>query len=90
MRSSSVGLGLVMVLNLPALVHCRHYESQCLPTPLAFYFHHLPPWVHQASVLATYFIEIILPFLFFIKLVPCELLTFGAQLLLMGLICATG
>lgn len=69
---------------------CRHYESQCIPTPLGFYFHHLPRWFHELSVLATYFIEIPLPFLYLVKLVPCELLAFGAQVALMGLILLTG
>lgn len=42
-----------------------HYESQCIPTTLAWYFHHLPVWFHKLSVVATLIIEIILPFLFF-------------------------
>lgn len=42
-----------------------HYQSQCIPTTLAWYFHHLPTWFHKLSVVATYFIEILLPFLFY-------------------------
>jgi hypothetical protein len=42
-----------------------HYESQCIPTPLSWFVHHLPNWAHQVAVLGTYFIEIAVPFLFF-------------------------
>lgn len=31
-----------------------HYESQCIPTPLAWYTHHLPAWLHAVGVVATY------------------------------------
>jgi hypothetical protein len=35
-----------------------HYESQCLPTPLAYYAHQLPHWLHALSVVAVYVIEV--------------------------------
>lgn len=41
-----------------------HYETQPLPTPLAWYFNALPMWVNQGMTLATFFVELVLPFLF--------------------------
>ena len=35
-----------------------HYATQCLPTPLAWYAHQLPPLVQQLSVAITLLIEI--------------------------------
>lgn len=32
-----------------------HYESQCIPTPVAWYFQKLPVWFHRLSVVMTYF-----------------------------------
>lgn len=43
-----------------------HYETQPLPNPLSWYFHHLPHFWHKTEVLANHFIELIVPFLFFI------------------------
>ncbi len=40
-----------------------HYETQPLPTPLAWYAHHLPPWFHKASTAATLAIERVAPLL---------------------------
>lgn len=42
-----------------------HYETQCIPTPLAWYAHHLPVWWQKLSVAGTFVIEIAAPFLFF-------------------------
>lgn len=42
-----------------------HYESQCIPTMLAWSLHQLPVWFQKLSVVATFVIEIGLPFLFF-------------------------
>lgn len=42
-----------------------HFESQCIPTPLAWNFHHLPEWFNKFSVAMVYVIEIAIPFLFF-------------------------
>jgi hypothetical protein len=46
--------------NLTALVY--HYETQPIPTPLAWYAHHLPVWVNKASTAAVLAIELIAPF----------------------------
>lgn len=42
-----------------------HYETQPMPNPLSWYFHHLPPAVHRMSVLFTHFVEILVPFGYF-------------------------
>lgn len=42
-----------------------HYETQPLPTPIAWYAHHLPTLVHQMSALGVFAIELAVPFLFF-------------------------
>lgn len=39
-----------------------HYETQPLPNPLSWYFHHLPAFVHEAGVLFNHFVEVICPF----------------------------
>jgi hypothetical protein len=49
--------------NLTALHF--HYETQPLPTPLAWYMEQLPMWFQQASTAFTLFAELIVPFLFF-------------------------
>jgi hypothetical protein len=45
--------------DLTALVH--HYETQPLPTPLAWYVHQLSPAVHKVSCFLMYAIELVLP-----------------------------
>jgi hypothetical protein len=42
-----------------------HYETQPLPTLLAWYAHQLPEWFHRASVVITFVIELVMPFLIF-------------------------
>jgi predicted DCC family thiol-disulfide oxidoreductase YuxK len=42
-----------------------HYETQPLPTPLAWYAHLLPDGVQQLSVVAVFVIELALPWLVF-------------------------
>jgi hypothetical protein len=42
-----------------------HYWTQPLPTPLAWYAAQLPQWTMQVSTLITFFIELIIPFTFF-------------------------
>jgi hypothetical protein len=38
-----------------------HYETQPIPTPAAWYAHHLPVWWHKASTLVTFAIELAVP-----------------------------
>jgi predicted DCC family thiol-disulfide oxidoreductase YuxK len=42
-----------------------HYETQPLPTPLAWYFYQLPPWFQRFSVGCVFFVELLVPFLIF-------------------------
>jgi lipase maturation factor 1 len=49
--------------NLTALHF--HYETQPLPTPLAWYMEQLPMWFQQLSTAFTFFAELVVPFLFF-------------------------
>ena len=39
-----------------------HYETQPLPNPLSWYFHHLPRVMHRFSVLFSHFVQVIVPF----------------------------
>jgi hypothetical protein len=39
-----------------------HYETQPLPNPLSWYFHHLPKSMHRFSVLFSHFVQVIVPF----------------------------
>jgi len=34
-----------------------HYETTCIPTPSGWYFHHLPSWINQLAVVATFILE---------------------------------
>nr|HIL75350.1 lipase maturation factor family protein [Rhodospirillales bacterium] len=51
-------------VNLTALSF--YYETQPLPTPLAYYAHHLPIWFHKLCVGSVFFIELIVPFFLFL------------------------
>jgi hypothetical protein len=42
-----------------------HYETQPLPTPLAWYFNQLPGWFQQVSCLAMFGVELVVPFFIF-------------------------
>jgi predicted DCC family thiol-disulfide oxidoreductase YuxK len=62
--------GLVKLLTHdPSWAHLTalnyHYETQPLPTPLAWYAHLLPDWFQQLSVLSMFGIELVLPWLIF-------------------------
>jgi hypothetical protein len=52
-----------------------HYETQPLPTPLAWWMHRLPDVVQRISNAAVFMIELALPFLFF---APRRLRVIGA------------
>ncbi len=49
--------------NLTALEY--HYQTQPLPTPVAWYAFHLPAWFQKCSVAGVFIIEILVPFLIF-------------------------
>jgi len=50
--------------NLTALNF--HYETQPIPTALAYYAHHLPVWFHKVCVGSVFFIELLVPFFVFL------------------------
>ncbi len=66
-----------------------HYETQPLPTPLAFWAHHLPLWVQKLSLYFTFFVELVVPFFYFAPR-RLRLLAGGFTALLMLLIALTG
>eukprot|EP00041_Stephanoeca_diplocostata_P026309 m.706640 g.706640 ORF g.706640 m.706640 type:complete len:820 (+) comp22934_c0_seq10:347-2806(+) len=67
-----------------------HYESQCIPTPAAWYLHHLPRWFHEVSVHFTYLIEIVVPFAYFVPVPAIQVFSAATVAFLMGLILLTG
>ncbi|KAM3870580.1 lipase maturation factor 2a [Diretmus argenteus] len=74
--------------GLTALTY--HYETQCIPTPLAWFAQQLPVWWQKLSVVGTYVIEIALPFLFFSPLRRLRLGAFYMQMLMQVLILLSG
>jgi hypothetical protein len=66
-----------------------HYETQPLPPWTAWFVHQLPPAFQTASCLLLFFVELVVPFLFFaprrLRLFAC-----GMTILLQILIAATG
>jgi hypothetical protein len=42
-----------------------HYETQPLPNPLSWYFHHIPAPLHRFSALFSHFVQIVVPFALF-------------------------
>ncbi|CAN9499255.1 unnamed protein product [Ophioblennius macclurei] len=74
--------------GLTALTY--HYETQCIPTPLAWFAHQLPVWWQKLSVVGTFVIEIAAPFLFFSPLRRLRLGAFYLQVLLQLLIILSG
>jgi hypothetical protein len=42
-----------------------HFETQPIPTPIAWYAHHMPLWLGKASTAAVIGIELLAPFLMF-------------------------
>ena len=65
--------------NLTAMTF--HYETQPIPTPIAWYAHQLPLWMHKASTAATIGIELAAPFFIVAPGVPRR----AAFVLLVGL-----
>ena len=49
--------------NLTALNF--HYETQPLPTSIAWYVHQLPEWFQKVSVFGMFAVELVIPFLIF-------------------------
>ncbi|XP_037538792.1 lipase maturation factor 2a [Nematolebias whitei] len=74
--------------GLTALTY--HYETQCIPTPLAWFAHQLPVWWQKLSVVGTFVIEIPVPLLFFSPLRRLRLGAFYMQVFLQVLIILSG
>ena len=66
-----------------------HYETQPLPSPLAYYVHHLPESVHWFCTGAVLFIELIVPF-FILLPRPWRLFAALSFLVLQAAILLTG
>ncbi len=49
--------------NLTCLTY--HHETQPMPNPLSWYFHHLPARAHKVEVLANHFAQVVVPFFLF-------------------------
>jgi hypothetical protein len=73
--------------NLTALAF--HYETQPLPTPLAWFAHRLPTAFHQASCAGMFAVELVVPFLI-VAPVPLSYLPGALTIALMLGIMATG
>ncbi|MBI4367807.1 MAG: lipase maturation factor family protein [Candidatus Omnitrophica bacterium] len=46
--------------NLTCLIY--HHETQPIPNPLSWYFHHLPHFVHRFGSLFSHFVQLVAPF----------------------------
>jgi len=73
--------------NLTALA--VHYETQPLPTPLAWYAHQLPAWFQRLSCAIMFVIELAVPFCILLPR-KLRLAGFFPLVLLMALIALTG
>ena len=71
-------------INYTALDY--HYWTQPLPHPLSPLIHSLPPWFDSISLSAMYFIEIGLPFCFFLPLYFRRFAFFGQVLLQLAIL----
>ncbi|GAB3802392.1 lipase maturation factor family protein [Humibacter antri] len=49
--------------DLTALYY--HHETQPMPGPLSWFFHHLPRWAHRVEVLGNHIAQLIVPFFLF-------------------------
>ncbi|CAG2175102.1 unnamed protein product, partial [Oppiella nova] len=67
-----------------------HFESQCIPTPIAWFVHHFPSPLLKLSVVMTYVIEIVVPFLFFIPIKNLRIFAFVMQVIFQLAIILTG
>jgi len=73
--------------NLTALKY--HFETQPLPSPLAWYAHQLPDLLLRVATGAVFVIELVVPFFVFLPRLP-RLVAAAGFLLLQGVIMLTG
>ena len=66
-----------------------HYMTQPLPPWTAWYWHHLPPFAHKLESLATFIVELAVPFLAFGHR-QARGAAFGAYALLLAMLLVTG
>ncbi|KAK2582003.1 hypothetical protein KPH14_002436 [Odynerus spinipes] len=89
----STGAG-KLISQCPAWWNLRalniYFESQCIPTALAWYAHQLPNWFLQLTTVVTNVIEIVIPFLFFFPNRLLRITAFYLQVFLQICIIATG
>lgn len=43
-----------------------HHETQPLPGPLSWFFHHIPKPLHKVEVVANFFVQLVVPFCLFL------------------------
>ncbi|MEO6529301.1 MAG: lipase maturation factor family protein [Specibacter sp.] len=63
--------------DLTALYY--HHETQPMPNPLSWWFHHLPKPLHRVEVLGNHFAQLVIPFLLF---APQPVATWAAAVVL--------
>lgn len=56
-----------------------HFESQCIPTLLAWYAHHLPTWFLRFTTVIVNIFELVIPFLFFFPNRKVRIVAFYTQ-----------
>jgi hypothetical protein len=74
--------------NLTALLY--HYETQPLPTWIGWYAHQLPVGFQKFSVAAMFFIQLVVPFFFFVPWPPIRHIGAALTAFLQILIALTG
>ncbi|XP_014250285.1 lipase maturation factor 2-like [Cimex lectularius] len=67
-----------------------HFESMCIPSPLAWYSHHLPSWFLKLNTVFANFVEIVVPPLFFFPVRYVRIVAFFVQVFLQFFIILTG
>ncbi|KAI3382005.1 hypothetical protein SNEBB_002216 [Seison nebaliae] len=67
-----------------------HYQSQCIPSKLAWNVHFFNESFHHLSTVLVYYIEIVLPFLIFSPFYLHRVICMWSQIVLMILIILTG
>ncbi|KAF6207882.1 hypothetical protein GE061_016331 [Apolygus lucorum] len=67
-----------------------HFESMVIPSPLAWYAHHLPAWFLKLNTVFANFAEILLPIFFFFPMRSVRLIAFWIQIFLQVNIILTG
>ena len=74
--------------NLEALKY--HYETQCIPGPLAWFANRLPQELNRYSVGLMFWIELVLPFFVFVPIQLVQYFHAFFQISLQLMIIATG